>query len=166
MNEYGQIINPYYDPSKNRIYEAFYNYFNNPIVTKIKNVEKFSVYMSKIYSMIGNSYRYLVLLVDIDNNDIGFNQHMKNSEWVSLQTRTLDDVHNIPIHKYQSVLIPELKQKIYIKSRDEKQSVYDCEDFPLKVTILHTKKNYTMQYQNIGTITSAIETYQTIFNFK
>ena len=167
MTEYGHIINPNYDPSKNRVYEVFSEYFNDPVVTKIKNVEKFSVYMTKIFSMIGNAYRYLVIFVYRDYNNIGFKQPMKNCDWISLQTRTLTDVHDIPIHKYQPITtIHELKQKIHIKSRDEKQSIYDCQDFNLTVTLLHTRKNYVMQYPNIGTIISAIETYQTIFNFK
>ena len=166
MTEYGHVINPNYDPSKNTIDDAFSDYFNNPVITKIKNVENFSVYMAKIFSMIGNSYRYLVIFVDRDYNNIGFKQPMKNCDWVSLQTRTLPDSHNIPIHKYQPIIIPELKQKIYIKSRDEKQTIYTCESFNLTVTLLHTRKNYVMQYPNIGTIMSAIETYQTVFNFK
>ena len=122
--------------------------------------------MAKIFSMIGNSYRYLVLFVDRDYNNEGFKQSMKNCEWISLQTRTLDDIHDIPIHKYNPrTTIPELKQKINIKTRDEKQTIYECENFHLIVTLLHTRKNYTMQYQNTGTIASAIETYQTIFNW-
>ena len=167
MTEYGHVINPSYDPSKNRVYDVFCEYFNNPIMTKIKNVDKFSVYMSKIHSMIGNAFRYLVLFVNIDSNQLGFKHNMKKCEWISLQTRTLEDFHNIPVHKYQpSTSITELKQKLFIKTRDEKQTVYECEDFPLVVTLLHTRKNYVMQYPNTGTIVSAIETYQTIFNFK
>ena len=167
MTEYGHIINPNFDPSKNIVYEAFCDYFNNPIVTKIKNVEQFTVYMVKIFSMIGNAYRYLVLFVNRDYNNIGFKQPMKNVEWISLQTRTLEDFHDIPVHKYRAVTnIPELKQSLHIKTRDEKQSIYECENFPLVVTLLHTRKNYIMQYPNNGNIASALETYQTIFNFK
>lgn len=167
MTEYGHIINPNFDPSKNILYEAFCDYFNNPTVTKIKNVEQFSVYMVKIFSMIGNAYRYLVLFVNIDSNNIGFKQSMKDLEWISLQTRTLEDYHDIPIHRYKAVTnIPELNQSLHIKTRDEKQSMYECENVPLVVTLLHTRKNYVMQYPNKGSIVSALETYQTIFNFK
>ena len=167
MTEYGHIINPSYDPSKNKVYEVFCDYFNNPIMTKIKNVENFSMYMVKIHSMIGNAYRYLVIFVDIDSNIIGFKQYMKKLQWVSLQTRTLEDTHNITVHKYDTrTSLSELSQKIFVKDRDEKQTTYYCEQFPLIVSLIHTRKNYVMQYPNNGTIISAIETYQTIFNFK
>ena len=166
MIKHGYIINPNYDPLKIIVYETFDDYFNNPIVNKIKDIEQYSVYMTKIFSMIGNSYRYLILFVDKDSNNINFKQPMKNCEWISLQTRTLDDYHNRPSNKYKFTQIPELKQKITIKTRDEKHSVYDCENFPLSVTLLHTRKNFSMQYQNIGDIITALETYQTIFNFK
>jgi hypothetical protein len=167
MTEYGHIINPSYDPSKNKVYEVFCDYFNNPIMTKIKNVENFSMYMVKIHAMIGNAYRYLVIFVDIDSNIIGFNEYMKKLEWVSLQTRTLEDIHHIQTHRYDpKTSISELSQKIFVKDRDEKETKYICEQFPLIVTLLHTRKNYVMQYPNNGSIISAIETYQTLFNFK
>lgn len=167
MTEYGQVLNPYYDPAKNRIYEVFTNYFDNPVLTKIKDVEQFSMYMAKIFSLVGNLHRYLVLIVNKDSNQVGFKKNMKNFEWISLQTRSLEDVHNIQVHNFHpNVKIPEVKQKIRVRSRDEKQTVYDCDEFPLMVTLLHTRKNYTMQYPDIGNITTALETYQTIFNFK
>ena len=165
MSEYGQIINPQYDPSKNIIYESFCDYFGNPILTKIKDVESFSVYMSRIYTMIGNSYRYLILFIKKDINRVGFTQSMKTAEWISLQTRTLEDIHDLKPHKYQAKITGELSQKVNIKSRDEKQSVYESEKFKLFITLLHTRKNFTYQYQNTGTIISCLETYQTIINF-
>lgn len=123
--------------------------------------------MAKIFSMIGNSHRYLVLFVNKDSNEIGVKKHMKDSEWLSLQTRSLTDIHNIPTHKYQSFAkIPEMQQKINVKSRNETQTTYECENFPLLVTLLHTRKNYTMQYPDTGNIMAAVETYQTIINFK
>lgn len=163
--ELGQVINPQYDPTKNAVYEAFYEYYNNPEMTKIKNVGTYSMYMTRIYSMLGNSYRYLIVFVDRDVNQVGFKKFMKDCEWVSLQTRTLEDAHDLKPHVHQSRNTPKLSQQINIKEQNEKQSTYIAENYPLSITLLHTRKNNVYQYQPKGTITSALETFQTIINF-
>lgn len=165
MAEFGQVINPGYDPTKNHVYESFYEYYQNPILTKIKNVNKFSVYMTKIHSLLGNAYRYLILFVPEDVNNTGTEKRMNDLEWFSLQTRTLEDQHNLKSHSYHVRLTPHLGQKINIQTRDENKSIYTAEKFPLMVTLLHTRKNNSYQYQSIGTIVSALETFQTIINF-
>jgi hypothetical protein len=166
MTEYGQVINPYYDPRKNNAYDAFVKYFNNPILTKIKNVDNYSVYMTRIHTLLGNSYRYLILFVEIDVNVV-FNtsKNMDEIKWVSLQTRTLEDYHDLKSHTYQPVLKHPLNQKIKNQNMNEKQSTYHSEDFPLVITLLHTRKDNVYEYQPTGTIISAIETFQTIINF-
>ena len=163
--EFGQVINPQYDPSKNYIYEAFCEYFNNPMLTKIKNVSNFTVYMAKIHSMLGNTYRYLILFVSRDVNSTGHVNQMKDLEWVSLQTRTLEDQHDLKQHSYIARRMHELSKKIHIDTRSETQSIYTVDGYPLTITLLHTRKNNTYQYQQTGTIVSALETYQTIVNF-
>jgi len=166
MSEFGQIINQQYDPSKNVVYDAFTEYFNNPVMTKIKNVQNYSVYMCNIYSMLGKSYRYLILFVEHDNNPNGVEKQMNECEWASLQTRTLEDNHKLKPHFYNARKTVELSQKINISTRDNIQCNYTTETFPLNVTLLNTRKNNKYQYQPIGTIVSALETYQTIINFK
>ena len=166
MSEYGQVINHHYDPSKNHIYEAFTKYFNNPTLTKIKNVDQFTVYMAKIHAMLGTSYRYLVIFVERDFNMFGTTKKMDELTWISLQTRTLEDKHDLKNHYYQASQKPPLNQKIHIQDQNEKQSTYFSCDFPLIITLLHTRKNNSYQYQPSGTIVSALETFQTIINFR
>jgi hypothetical protein len=122
--------------------------------------------MSKIQSLLGNTFKYLILFVKKDSNNIGYSKSMVEFEWISLQTRTLEDNHNIPNHSYKPKRIKSLDQKINIEARNEEKSTYNTEKFPLTVTILHTKKDNPHQYQSSGTITSALETFQTIVNFK
>jgi hypothetical protein len=165
MAEFGEVINPQYDPSKNHVYEAFCEYYQNPVLTKIKNVNDFTVYMAKIHSLLGNAYRYLILFVHRDVNITGTEKRMNELDWVSLQTRTLEDHHDLRSHSYQVRMIPDLGQKINIETRDEQKSTYKAEKFPLIVTLLHTRKNNSYQYQPTGTIVSALETFQTIINF-
>ena len=164
--EFGQVINPEYDPSKNHVYEAFSEYFNNPVMKKIKNVSNYTVYMTKIHAMLGNAFRYLILFVERDVNDTGTEKRMVDLNWVSLQTRTLDDHHDLKSHSYQVRKLPSLTKKINIVTRSEEQSIYSVEDYPITLTLLNTRKNNTYQYQPTGTIVSALETFQTIINFK
>lgn len=163
--QHGQVINPQYDPSKNHVYEAFYQYFNNPTMTKIKNVSDYTVYMTKIHSMLGNAFRYLIVFVIRDTNLTGTEKRLSELDWMSLQTRTLEDQHELTPHSYAVRKTPELSKIIRIKDQDEKQSTYTVDEYPLLVTLLHTRKNNTYQYQPIGTIVSALETFQTIISF-
>jgi len=166
MSEHGQIINSEYDPSKNHIFEAFTEYFNNPVLTKIKNVDNYSMYLTKIHTLIGNTCRYLILFVNKDTNFIGYKMNMDKMEWLSLQTRTLEEHYDVKTHTYIVRKTKELMKKINIQSQNETQSTYTVESFPLIISILHTRKNNSYQYQSTGTIISALETFQTIINFK
>jgi hypothetical protein len=163
--ELGQVINPDYDPRKNYVYESFTEYFNNPSMVKIKDVEVYSMYMIKIYAMLGNAYRYLILFVDKDNNKIGAKKPMSSLEWTSLQTRTLQENHDIPQHIYDVRKTDTMSQKIKINTKDDQQSTYSVETFPISVTLLHTRKNNIHQYNQSGTIVSALETFQTVIKF-
>jgi hypothetical protein len=166
MIKYGQIIDSGFEPSKIHIYNAFVEYYKNPIFTKIKNINGFSVYMVKIYAMLGNAYRYLILFVTQDINPLQFTTPMKNIEWISLQTRTLEDHHKLSPYIYRAESLPPLNQLITAIERDDEKCVYTSVDYPLSITLLNTKKNCKYQYQEKGTIASALETFQTIINFK
>jgi hypothetical protein len=166
MIQYGQIIEEGYDPNTKNIYKSFVDYYNNPMMTKIKNVNGYSMYMIKIHAMLGNTYRYLIVFVSEDgklnNTQIGLDK----LEWVSFQTRTLEENHDILKHSYQPRKTYPLNQQIKLIDRDEDKSVYEAEDFKLVITLLHTKKGQKYQYQPNGTIVSSLETFQTIINFK
>ena len=166
MYKYCEIINPDYDPEKNYVYDAFSNYYNNPSLTKIKDVENYSMYICKIYALLGNAYRYLIIFIDKDLEIIGKQKLLKDCQWISLQTRTLEDQHKVSTHKYKIESKHPVNQKINVKSRSENESTYECEIFPLTVTLLHTRKDSMYQYQPEGTLISALETFQTVINFK
>jgi hypothetical protein len=166
MSEYAEIINPEYDPSKNYVYKSFSEYFNYPLLTKIKDVGDYSVYMTRIYAMLGNAYRYLVVFINKDDNSVGFEKSIEDCEWVSLQTRTLEELHNLKPHNYRSNKNPPFDDKINVVSRDERCTKYNCDNLPITITLLHTRKNNEYQYNSNGIIANALETYQTIIGFK
>ena len=162
--ELGEMINTEYDLVKSNVYNAFVAYYKNPTMTKIKDVGSYSMYMVKVYSMIGNAYRYLIVFLEKNEEEKGSTKLLEDCDWVSLQTRTLEDYHELPVIRYDINKTLPLNQKIVRKTHDEKLSTYEAENFPLMISLLHTNKNM-YQYQPSGTIISALETFQTIVNF-
>lgn len=160
MLKYGQLIDDSYDPSLDFMYSAFVKYFNNPILTKIKNVNNFSVYMTKTHCLLTNECRYIVVFVPEDNMRNGTKESLKTMRWVSIQTRTLEDNHNLDPHGYTAIEQGPLMAKIKRIKNEEESSTYSCEDFPITITLLNPHKG-SSSYQDNGTIIAAIETWET-----
>lgn len=161
MAQYGELLNAY-EPEKDALYSYFDNYFNHPVMTKIKNVSDLSVYMSKTYCLLTNECRYIVTFVRQDYNPVGTKKELKSLSWVSIQTRTLGDKHDLPPHDYQPKAIGPLNKKIVRTKQTNEASTYRCEGLPLTVTLLHTKSDTDAEYQEYGNVISALETYQTV----
>jgi hypothetical protein len=166
MAHYGLLLDSY-GPEREYIYELFSEYFNNPNLIKIKNVDGLSMYCTKILCLLTNEYRYIILFTKEDDNIIGSLTNLKLLFWESLQTRTLEEKFNCNSHDYIPVKSGDLDTIIIRTEYNKKTSEYSSEKFPnLITTLLHTKKDDMYEYQNKGTIITAIETYQTIFSFK
>ena len=163
MASYGQPLNSGYDPARDSIYPLFANYFENPRMFKIKDAGKYSMYMTKIHALLGIEFRYLIVFVPKNTLLSGDQKFLAQLEWESLQTRTLTDEHNLPHHSYNPRRLGNLDKKIWLKEKDDKQSIYSVEDFPLQIILLPRSKN--MDYNQSGTIVPALETYQTLVNF-
>lgn len=161
MAYYGEIINKDYDPIKEDVYKLFVKYFGNPVMTKIKDINSYTMYMTKIHAMLGIEYRYLIIFTK--KNDI-HSTELENLKWVSLQTRTLTDEHDIPIHSYTPKRLPELDKKIKLEKREEKGYIYSVSELPLQI-ILVPKSKSIADYSETGTVIIALETYQTLVNF-
>ena len=166
MARYGQIIDDTFIPERDDIYNMFCDYFNNPIMTKIKNEDSLSMYITKTYCLTSMSCRYIISFVQIDTNPIGSEQPLESLKWVSLQTRTLENKYNSKSHGYQPTLEGPLLAKIERHEITKEASTYFCETFPIKVTLLHTNKNTSMSYQQKGNIINALETWETIITWK
>ena len=164
MAQYGELLDTY-DPHREEIYSLFDNYFNKPNLVKIKDVDNHSVYMIKVHCLLSNDYRYLIAMVYKDNNNIGTQKPLSELFWISFQTRTLPDNHNIPIHSYESSFYKPIIKKIERTQLTKELSIYKCEDFPLRVMMLHRKPNINSEYLPSGNLLSAIETYHTVISF-
>ena len=159
---YGQLLDTY-EPDKEYVFTEFSKYFNNPMLRKIKDVDIFSVYMSKTYCLLTNECRYIVVFVEKDDKPLDSVEELNVIKWISFQTRTMSDKHNLPPHNYISTRNTPLMVNITRVNKNKEFSVYSCEKYPLDVTLLHVKRDD--EYSEKGTLISALETYQTIITF-
>jgi hypothetical protein len=159
---YGELINDFnYD--RDFLYKKFGDYFNNPVMYKIKDIGKFSMYMSKVKCLLNNLNRYIIIFTLKDYNSIMYTENLKNLKWENIQTRSLNDEHNIPAHEYNPTRNTDLYVPITRTKKNTDTSVYSCGNFTLEILLLHDKGD-TNQYQDNGNLVSAIETYKTIIN--
>lgn len=169
MSLFGEIIDDY-DPQRESIYKIFSDYFNNPTMFKVKDTDKHSMYLSKLYCLLNRECRYIIIFTEKNNVSCGTPEELKNLEWVSFQTRTLPDnyenanIANIS-HGYHAIAEGPLMAEIERTNIKKEMSTYKCKEFPLIITLLHTQKNTPEAYQNKGTIIHALETFQTIITF-
>jgi len=163
MAHYGEILDTSYYPDRDSIYPLFIKYFGDLTMTKIKDVENYSMYVAKIHCLLSTENRYVIVFVNSDNLPVGNLDQLRNLRWETLQTRSLTDNHGIPAQNYKPRRMGELM--VPIKLIDKNTYTYECDKYPqLRVTMIPKKKG-EMEYQPRGTIVSAIETYSTVFSF-
>lgn len=166
MTFYGEMIDNY-DPFKDNIYKMFSDYFNNPTMIKIKDINNHSMYLCKLYCLLNRECRYIIALTEKNFVSPGTPEELKTLNWISLQTRTLsDDFHIDTTHGYQALAEGPLNVVIEKINTTKEASTYTCKDIPITITLLHTTKNTAESYQQKGTIILALETFQTIITFR
>lgn len=163
MAEFAELVDDY-NPHREKVYPLFSSYFNDPTMTKIKNIDNYSVYVAKLHSLLIIEFRYIIAIIYKDNKNIGYTTKLSNLHWETLQTRTLPEDHKIAFHTYIPSRVPYLDHKIKLIHQDETQYKYRTENLPVIVTLLPKTKGH-LEYNKEGTIINAIETYQTIISF-
>lgn len=164
LEQYGEMLGSY-DPDREKLYVAFDNYFNHPTMVKIKDVNGYSMYMSKTYCLLSNECRYIIVFVKQDMMPARTQERLSTLVWESLQTRTLSDQHSLPPHGYQPRKDGPLNVIINRAQVTRDSSTYNCDVYPLTVTLLHGTGGGN-QYQPRGNIIAALETYNTIITLK
>lgn len=164
QHQYGEILESV-DLKLDQMYDDFDDYFNHPVMVKIKDVNGYSMYMSKTYCLLSNECRYILVFIPQDNMPIRNKENLSTLRWVSLQTRTMTDHHDLPPHGYQPRRHPGLNFLIERDTVSTDCSTYNCKDLPITVTLLHGK-NSAEDYQKKGNVIAALETFQTIITIK
>lgn len=165
MISYGHVINAY-EPEKDSMYSDFVEYLNNPSLVKIKDVDNYSMYMVKTLCLLNNTCRYIIAMVSLDYNIVGFTQELSDMKWKSLQMRTLHSGYDIPSHFYEAEAKGPLLAVINRVEKTPEASTYTCEKYPISVALLHTEKKGVNAYQDKGTVIAALETWETIITVK
>ena len=163
--DYGELLEEGYHPQQDYVYTLMVNYFKNPIMTKIKNQNQFSMYACKIYGLLSNEYRYLIVFTHINGDAVGVMEKLDSLKWINLQTRTLSEILPCKTHSYQPNSETPLNVAIKKVSVSKQSSYYKCLALPVAVDLLHTAKKDSSSYQNEGTMVAALETYETIVSF-
>ena len=147
---------------KKYLYNMFTEYFEKPIMTKIKDVNSYSMYISKVHCFLSTFNRYIIVLVEKDENIIGYTENLSNLQWVCIQTRELQDKYDLKPHFYVPKKQTQLNCTIIKHTDNDDGSVYSC-DLPLEITLLHlNKKSDYYEFPHKGTLVAAIETYKTV----
>lgn len=151
------------------IYKAFVTYYENPKLTKIEDLDNYSVYISRVYCLLGNEKRYIIVHVDRNLQNIGDEQFLQNLHWISLQARNLKDDYeylSLKLHKYQAKRGTILDAEIVKVKEDETGSSYKCTQYDtLNIKLLNKESNSISTYANKGSIISALETFSTVISF-
>ncbi len=154
-----------YNPFKDNVYSLFVQYFGDMIMTKMKDVEQFSVYYAKIQCSLINNYKYLVVFVMKNNDKIMTKMKLSKLEWVYFQTRYLKENMNIETQVYNPRRFEPLMKNINITERSKGGYTYSVSDLPIVITLLPKDKG-DLDYQPAGNVVVALETFYTIVSWK
>ena len=144
------------------IHTLIYSYFNNPIMTKLEDKDNKSYYYTKIYAQLLNSYRYLIVITEENDEPINKRKYLKNINWISLQTRALKKNYDVPTINYNGSLLDEYF--IRVLNRNKMYTTYTSKDFPnIQIHVLVTSSNI-FEYPEEATISNSLEKYQTLLN--
>lgn len=163
---YGTVIDSY-DPRNEEVYSIICNYFGNPMLTKMKDVNGYSMYIGKPKCMLGLHNRYIMAIIVQDSSPLGTVSLLDQLKWTSFQTRTRIEKYKLEPFNYTPSRNPN--NEIILTERGERHCEYVCTDFPINVTLIledWEPKQSAHNYQNRGTLSQALETWKTIITLR
>lgn len=151
------------DPRKEHMFALITRYYDSPTLVKIRDDQDYSMYGIQLPCFLLNEKRYLIALCPLDAFPNHTRRPLKDLRWVSLQARSLQDeqMASLPVHSYQIKRDEAYTVPLKVHHRSSKISTYRNEDYPIEVSLLHTR-SHEYEYPNEGSLVSALETYQTI----
>lgn len=153
-----------------KIHHAFAQYYKNFQLIKTSEVKELSMYKAPVISLINDAtFRYIVIIVKNDANEIGTIKKLSELNWFVFQTRTLPynqikdslELTLKPMAVNQSNP-PELlaDAKIYKTKNDQHKFYYSSTIQGLSVELLKTKTH--SNYNDQGSLLTALEQYATV----
>lgn len=149
------------DPTKQNFYNLILEYFNDPLLVKIKDINNKSYYGIKYNSLLLNENKYLIVVTNLCSSS---EKRLKDISWSQLQLRSLplkNEFSNLPSISQNFNRSFRLQIPLHISKRTKELSTYTIEDFPFELHLIH-KKKILYEYPNEGNLISALETAQTL----
>jgi len=147
------------------IYNLISEYYENPLLYKIKDEENHSLFGAQLSSFLLNERYYIICSTSLTQEKTMF---LKDIPWTSFQVRTLTDdkYSDLPKIKYRIKKENKFGTPLRLISRNTNISSYKTSlNLPLTISLLHIK-GLEYEYSNEGTIQSALETHQTILQLE
>ena len=145
------------------IYGSFCEYFEYPMMTKILQNGRSGIYCVEIFSMLKVEKKYLICIVDNDVVTIGNKIPLANLEWVSIQTKILNNRYpGVDVHSYKPKNVGVINAGIKLVQTNGDTYIYECNNVNISVSV--ENKKMTALASN-GTIKSALEMYNTVIVF-
>ena len=164
MAHYGYVIDSDLIPAKRKVYNLIVSYFGNPTLTKIKDENNCSIYASKVNLLLKET-RYLLVSAIKDHHRIGVQFKLSDIKWGMLQTRTTSEEMNCTNFTYMPSGKAPFDTRLFLDERRENLTTYKSKDYPISLCLLHTSDS-KYEYPDLGTLASALETYQTILKIE
>ena len=165
MSKYGEMIDSGVNLDKVNVYNFFTYYLDNPMLEKIKDVNGFTLFGCKVRSMLKKDNKYIFALIKSVKVSGITSISLQDLEWDILQTRTIEDLYNIPTHVYRSKSDEIANSQINISKKEDKQYVYTSPTYHNILITLVFSKNQTRTYSDKGTLGLAIDNFNTIISF-
>jgi len=163
MLKYGHSFDETFIPTRSNMYNKIIAIYKDATLTKTSNTEYNSVYMGKTSCLLINECRYLIATVKKDNNIIGTKSKLSGLNWLNFQTRVLKGEYNCDVCNGADLSVTS--ESLQLHDRNEKYTQYICNEYDIKVSLLHTKKNNIYEYPNSGNLVGALETYNCVISF-
>ena len=170
MSKYGKVIDLGFNPIHLEFKKNIANYFNNPLMTKIKDdFNGCSVYAVEVKTMLFKDKRYLIINCPLDREELGKKIRLSEMDIKVLQTKEMSGIGN-PVNrcKYdvrENSRLSEFQQRIEMTNRTKEYTEYNCNSYGIKVTLIHQDK-YLYEFPDVATLFTAIEKYSTIIFIK
>ena len=134
MLKYGVNLDDSYKPMCEQAYQLFINLYKNPQMTKVKDKEQQSIYMTKTSCLLINECRYLIAIVPKDTATLGAHRNLSDLPWTNFQTRLLKGKYNCaicPVSAVKSAPIP-----LELVQRTEKYTEYKNSEYGVSVSLV------------------------------
>lgn len=147
----------------NSIYDSF-------VMTKVGQYQDMGIYKALIDSLIAGPSRYIVAIVPQDSAPMSSEKMLSSLRWVSFQTRTTENIakefNGIQVYPQQYRITTQNNITDPVNLIEEKRShfLYLPENLPVKIEVLKLKEDDN--FARKGTVSSALELYQTVLTIE